>query len=76
MVSVLKVGLQHTYLFVYTSSEGSSKSNYSYAQAHLGLQVLKSNRSILLIYSFVKSKYILIDLNYAKNYLAANVYQR
>ena len=76
MVSVLKFGLQPTYLFVYTSRAGSSKSNYSYAQTHLGLQVLKLNGLIPLIYSFVKSKSILFDLNYAKDYLAANVYQR
>ena len=56
--------------FVYTSSEG--KSIYTYTQAHMSLhcstlrQVPKSNGLILLICSFVASKSILFDLNYAK----------
>ena len=57
---------------MYTSSEGSGKSTYTYAQAHLSLdcstlgQVPKSNRLISLICSFVTSTSILFDLNYAK----------
>ena len=36
-VSVLQFGHQPPYYFVYTSSEGSVKSTYTYAQAHLSL---------------------------------------
>ena len=56
---------------MYTSSEGSGKSTYTYAQAHLSLhcttlrQVPKSNGLIPLI-CFVTSESILFDLNYAK----------
>ena len=67
-------GLAHQppYYFVYTSSEGSFKSTYTYAQAHLSLncstlrQVPRSNGIIPLICSFVTSKSILFDLNYAR----------
>ena len=54
------------------NSEGSGKSTYTYAQAHMSLhratlrQVPKSNWLIPLICSFVTSKSILFDLNYAK----------
>ena len=61
-------------LLVYTSSEGSGKSSYTYAQAHLSLhcsimrQVPKLNGLIPLFCSFVTSKSILFDLDYSKNY--------
>ena len=59
--SVLKFGHQPSYFFVYTRSEGSGKSTYTYAQAHLSLhcstlrQIPKSNGLIPLICSFVSS---------------------
>ena len=59
--SVLKFGHQPSYFFVYTSSEGSGKSTYTYAQAHLShhcstlRQIPKSNGLIPLICSFVSS---------------------
>ena len=55
-------------------------STYTYAQAHQSLhcstlrQVPKSNGRIPLICSFVISKSILLDLNYAKIYKAAILY--
>ena len=76
--SVLKFGHQPPYYFVYTISEGSGKSTYTYAQAHLSLhcstlrQVPKSNGFIPLICSFVTSISILFDLNYAKIIIGCN----
>ena len=70
-LSILNFGHQPPYNFVYTSSEGSGKSTYTYAQAHLSLhcstlrQVSKSNGIIPVICSFITSKSILFDLNYA-----------
>ena len=70
--SVLKFGHQPPYYFVYASSEGSDKSTYKYAQAHLSLhcstlrQVPKSNGLIPLICSFFTSPSNLFGLNYAK----------
>ena len=60
--SFLEFGLQPTFYFVYTISDGSGKSTHTYAQAHLSLhcstmrQVPKSNGLIPLICSFVTSK--------------------
>ena len=77
--SVLKFGHKPLYYFVYTSSEGSGKSTYTYAQAHLSLhcatlrQVPKSNGLIPLICSFVTSKSILFDLNYAKITIVSSI---
>ena len=57
---------------MHTSSEGSGKSTYTYAQANPSLhwatlrQVPKSNGLNPLICSFVTSKSKLFDLNYAK----------
>ena len=71
-LSILKFGHQPPYYIVYTNSEGSGKSTYTYAQAHLSLhcstlrQVSKSNGINPMICSFVTSKSILFDLNYAK----------
>ena len=71
---VLKFGQNPSYCFVCMSNEGSGVSTYIYAQAHLSLhcstvrQVPKSNGLIPLICSFVTSKFILFDLNYANNY--------
>ena len=77
--SVLKFGHKPLYHFVYTSREGSGKSTYTYAQAHLSLhcatlrQVPKSNGVIPLICSFVTSKSILFDLNYAKIIIVSSI---
>ena len=63
MASVVNFGPNLHPLFVYTSSEGSGKSTYTYAHARLGLhcstlrQVLKSNGLAPLINSFVNSKF-------------------
>ena len=72
---VLKFGHQPPYYFVYSCSEGSGKSTYTYAQAHLSLhcstlrQVPNSNGLIPLICSFVTGTSISFDLNYAKIFI-------
>ena len=77
--SVLEFGHKPLYYFVYTSSEGSGKSTYTYAQAQLSLhcatlrQVPKSSGLIPLICSFVTSKSILFDLNSAKIIIVSSI---